>query len=132
MGDKQILKMTREEAISYHRKLWEVLHLMCKRKQLPTVADGLKSMGLSHYMIKSDNFLCEYAMQVWTNDDRNRTICEICPIKFTDDGTPCVRNNNPYGEYRLLYCKAIGRGLTDEDWEKFAEVCKTISELPEK
>lgn len=70
------MKLTKEEAIKNHRKMWGWL------AENP-MKDKLDWPGWKRYDVAlNDCFLCEYAFESKKNDFNGLSICDYCPVEF--------------------------------------------------
>lgn len=133
------MELTREEAIRYHREMWN------------WIADHIEKEGCAQYIphlksnfvykkfpgvyIKNDCFCCHYAESQSINKDN--TMCENCPL---DWGNPYRKNyfdcekkyvpKNKDSDENGLYEHC--HYLEDNNWKHQAELARRIANLPER
>ena len=127
------MKLTKQEAIKLHRKMWKIISEMSDEElkefedpiiyPLCNILDieqkTISKMGYDD--IAGNSFCCEYAAK------QNTLPCKgKCPIKWCDedefDSICCVTHDSS------LYAKI----LCTKDFDTFRALAKEISELPER
>ncbi len=127
------MKLTKEEAIREHRKMWYwIADETKKRKYVVSKIDYLDEFNIES--ITCDCFLCEYAAQQMKSLDIpvniNKTEypyrCTACPVQW--HGFNCLEKRfmtNENGLYRLwIIAKRDGK------YRKAAKIAKKIAKLP--
>lgn len=115
------MELTREQAITEHRKMWnwiadeiERLKTVCNINILKF--DYLTESKFKNEAILSWCFLCEYS---YKNKDNKDNICELCPVISSIKGIGCLN-----GLYSLV-CRS-------ENWQEQAKFARQIANLPER
>ena len=115
------MELTREEAVSRHRKMWRwIAEETEKQKRVVLESDYFKAMGIEEEDIPDSNFpdsnsyCCEYA-----NKD-----CKLCPIRWDRVKDNCTDRNSPF----LTWLGAVGYDL----WKVAAKAARKIAELSER
>lgn len=119
------MELTREQAITEHRKMWrwiaeqyigkdDIYYMNPYRfKQIYLYKNGYNSS-----LIHSCCFLCEYVKK-WKN-------CDKCPLDWGISKS-CIGDSKNDGLY-----KQINTYYYEENYKKCAELARQIAELPEK
>ena len=116
------MKLTREEAISEHRKMWNwIADRIEEEKEYQDIED-LKieycdREGFDD--IENNCFCCEY-----TN-----CVCEFCPIEWESEAGDYMCLD----QYKEKDCKGLYMLCFDElDWKEQAKLARKIANLPER
>ena len=114
------MKLTREQAIAEHRKMWN--WIADKIEECEEVFDidiiKIEYLTLNEYKGMLENcFLCEYARKEREKRDFGVS-CDYCPITRLD-GSGCL--GGLYHEVR-----------TAENWKEQAKLARQIANLPER
>lgn len=110
------MKLTREQAIAEHRKMWNYIANEIERLKTVCNIDILKIHYLTNSRFKNKAilswcFLCEYSYKI--------NGCESCPVNSLTKGKGCLN-----GLYYLV-CNA-------ESWQEQAALARKIANLPER
>lgn len=111
------MKLTREQAIAEHRKMWNWIADQIERKRKYLSISGLKDKYF--FMLKMKIwpvdrcYLCQYA-----NEHSKTFQCDNCPVE-KPDGVGCLGG--------LYY--AVNRA---ETWQEQASLARQIANLPER
>ena len=108
LPEKEVKKMTREEAISKHRKMWRWLAENPGKME----EDYLETFDPGADLV-SECYLCEYTYS---------RPCNECPLEWP--GGVCSGR----GRLFTAWSSAMNRG----EYDVAAEIAKQIAELPEK
>ena len=115
------MKLTREEAILWHRKMWNWIANRIEEEQIyQDIADLKKEYcNQNNVFIRNDCFCCEFA----------KGYCFFCPIEFDSDLEEYMceqkyEEDDDKGLYALC-CEST-------DWEEQAELARKIANLPER
>ena len=112
LPEKEVKKMTREEAIKNHRKMWRWLAKNPEKWK----TDYLEKFD-PEADLDEDCYLCEYVAE------NHNGICRSCPVAWP--GGTC------HAPHRGLYFKwIVAKG--EERYSLSAELARQIAELPEK
>ena len=122
------MKLTREQAIAEHRKMWRwIADEIEKQENVLDIWEVKKRYFAKNGMmpIKNDCFLCGY-----TSRKQYYVKCEECPLDWghVEGGLPCEGeawsdNDEKYG----LWWKCVGA----KTWQEQAALARQIAELPE-
>ena len=113
------MQLTRERAITLHRRMWRWIGLKTLReKRCVEKHEWFNKFELE--WIKSLCYCCEYAQQIADNSSLS---CKACPV-----------------DWGVRTCTAPGRGLydlwcdavKDRDWQEAGKLALQIAELPER
>lgn len=111
------MKLTREQAIAEHRKMWNWIADQIERKRKYLSISGLKDkyfFMLEMKIIPVDRcFLCQYA-----NETNVYCPCDYCPV-VVPEGIGCLGG--------LYY--SVSRA---ETWQEQAALARQIANLPER
>lgn len=111
------MKLTREQAIAEHRKMWYWIAEETIKRQEKVHPDEYLNTFFPNRTIMSHGFCCEYDRQ-FNND------CAHCPIEWDpDEKDSCCNNYN--GSFYL------GWAYTS-NWQEAAKYARQIAELPER
>lgn len=121
------MKLTKPEAIKWHRRMWIwIAREIARKRRVLSVAELKKKFILNNGLgkIKNDCFCCAYVYQNnienWYN---NEFYCnEYCPIVWNEGGT-CCENRSEYD----AVCS-----VDYNDWKKQARLAYKIAMLPER
>lgn len=115
------MELTREEAISEHRKMWNWIADEIEKEKRDQYIEGLKKEYCDRegYYIRSNCFCCEYT----------KYICDYCPIEWKSEveDSMCMQKyeeDDDEGLYALC-CNEL-------DWEEQAKLARQIANLPER
>ncbi|WP_346304214.1 hypothetical protein [Bacteroides sp.] len=115
------MKLTREEAVSGHRKMWNWIADWVEEKENSDGIQWLKNKYCTqnNLELRSDCFCCEYTQ-------RN---CSACPIQWGGslEDFMCMQKyeeDDDEGLYALC-CNEL-------DWEEQAKLARQIANLPER
>lgn len=129
-------KLTREEAVSLHRQMWnEIANLLHEGKHYTVVMEykrqALYRLGISdalHEKPLNHCFCCEYSNQ---NGKVGDVGCPLCPLHWADTDRPCMNtcghDDSPYSKFTLSL--SVFRGV---DYEKAEQYAREIANLPER
>lgn len=116
------MELTREEAISEHRKMWNLIADEIEKEKEYQDIEDLKieycdREGFDD--IENNCFCCEY-----TN-----CVCEFCPIKWESkvENYMCV-DKYKEDDYEGIYSICCD----EEDWKEQAKLARQIANLPER
>lgn len=118
------MKLTKEEAIANHRKMWRwIADETLKQKYKVWKWDyflthGIKGLDMPFHQC----YCCEYTI------DKDYVDCSRCPIDWGGEFGTCKHRdivNDNKGLY-VLWCDEL------DDYLKAAEMAKQIAELPER
>lgn len=115
------MKLTREEAILWHRKMWNWIADWVEEKREYQDINDLKEEYCSRecYCVRHDCFCCEYAS----------CNCDFCPIEWGND----LKDFMCLDQYNEEDNKGLYSLCCDEkDWEEQAELARKIANLPER
>ncbi len=126
------MKLTREQAISEHRKMWRwIAEETEKRKELVRKKEYM-AIFFTFDEVFSHCFCCDYAANKYNRSDFNGSYCDYCPIDWgskTED-LMCMdkeRIDDDRGLYALWYNIQFY-----DDYKRAAELARQIAELPER
>lgn len=116
------MELTREEAISKHRKMWNWIADRIEEEKEYQHINVLKKEyceGKGFYYVTSNCFCCEYT----------KYICDYCPIEWKSEVEDfmCMQKyeeDDDEGLYALC-CNEL-------DWEEQAKLARQIANLPER
>ena len=134
------MELTREEAIRYHREMWNWIADQIEKRQKVQNIHFLKEEYITNKFDRFENirwfcFLCEY-----TNLN-----CKKCPIEwgnkyvaYESHDCPCETwgyeemdyRNGLYGDCRIEYDNKYLR--MENNWKHQAELARRIANLPER
>ena len=116
------MQLTRERAITLHRRMWRWIGLKTLReKRCVRKEEWFERFGLK--TIYSDCYCCEYARQFFPYSDWRNTRCFYCPIDWGVKRDCCGE-----GALFKLWCHEIDM----ENWQEAGKLALQIVELPEK
>lgn len=123
MGGKQIMELTREQAIEEHRKMWNWIADKIERfERVVSISEYKRMYCYSFGMndILSSCFMCEY-----TN-----AICRKCPLDWGN-------KEGVYAKCLDKYMFGDGMGIYElcknaETWQEQAKLARQIANLPER
>lgn len=126
------MKLTREQAIAEHRKMWNwIADETLKRKEKVTKCDYLE-IFFPNQNINSLCFLCDYSANRKKSENvsynKHYKICErFCPLKWGNDPKDtCVET------YNTLDSGLFEKWCYSRGYKKAADLARQIAELPEK
>lgn len=115
------MELTREEAISKHRKMWNWIADRIEEEKEDQDIEDLK-IEYCHdeeVRVKNNCFCCEYI----------NCVCVFCPIKWESK----VENYMCIDEYKENDSEGIYSIWCDEtDWREQAKLARKIANLPER
>ena len=121
-------KLTKQEAIKNHRKMWNWIADETQRQQrIVDQWDYLEAFDVKD-VPETACYCCEYAIQR-INVLLSGTLCDYCPINWGEGESFCLNLYNEQGEF-------VDNGLIHQwrfatDWRKAAELARKIANLPE-
>ena len=119
-------KLTREEAIANHRKMWNWIADETERRQ----AIVSKSDYLHDTMwcdIENECFCCQYSFQ-----ESGCESCENCPLDWgSNQKLFMCENIRSYGDYKGLHIKWLDF-VRGGSWRNAAKIAREIANLPER
>lgn len=136
------MELTREEAIRYHREMWNWIADQIEKEGHVQLISRLKDSfiykNFPGVFIRHDCFCCHYAQYQSVNKDND--MCENCPLdwgnpykkNYFDCEKECIQKNKDSDENGLyehcheLYC------LGDNNWKHQSELARRIANLPER
>lgn len=117
------MELTREEAISEHRKMWNWIADEIEKEKRYQYIEGLKKEYCDRegYYIRNNCFCCEYTY--------TKYICDYCPIEWKSEVEDfmCIQKyeeDDDEGLYALC--------CNERDWEEQAKLARQIANLPER
>ena len=112
------MELTREEAVSRHRKMWRwIAEETEKRKRIVVKLEYFMAMKTKKKDIPFNMcYCCEYARL-----DEISCNCELCPILWDGIDNHCCKNGSSFRSW----------GDTC-NWQVAAKAAKAIAELPER
>lgn len=129
--------ITKEEAVTLHRKMWNEIANMIHEGIQYTLVSAYKEGALDRLGIERTDakrplqncFACEYAKQ---NVECNMCLCSSCPLNWTGaehrwDWKNCQDEGSPYRKF--TYALSVHKGL---DYEKAEQYAREIANLPER
>ena len=132
------MKLTKEQAIIEHRKMWNWIADQYKNRCINYIYDVEQKYidectNYSSDEIESNSFCCEFSNQNDVSDS-----CDSCPLVWGNvkGFAYCLESYeiNKDGDVRGLYAK-----VADETWDsseinfdKVYKLCKQIANLPER
>ena len=121
-----MMKLTREEAIANHRKMWNWIADETKRRK----AIVSKSYYLHNTMWRdmvNECFCCEYSFQKFGCES-----CRNCPLDWgSNQESFMCENIRSYNDLKGLYANWIDF-ITRNDWRNAAKIARAIANLPER
>ena len=122
-------KLTKQEAIENHRKMWNWIADETERQTM-IVGQGryFDTFGIED-VPESACYCCEYNRQC-SEELENQYRCDFCPVDWGENRSTC---SNLYNEQGRL----VGDGLFEHwrcttDWSEAAELAREIANLPER
>lgn len=126
------IKMTKEEAIVNHRRLWNEIADMLDRGERCNHVDVLKRQALNNIGEENDIhnncYCCEYAKNdcsrcpvIWNNESYDDYMCEI---GYEDDFSIYVEHNSEWANFLIL--------IGEKDYDTAAKIAREIANLPER
>lgn len=116
------MELTREEAISKHRKMWSWIADEIEKEKKYQDIEYLKIEYCNDEEVRgvtSNCFCCEY-----TN-----CVCEFCPIEWESEAGDYMCLD----QYKEKDCKGLYMLCFDElDWKEQAKLARKIANLPER
>lgn len=116
------MKLTREGAIIWHRKMWNWIADEIEREKTTIGIWNAKKAYLQINGIEpifNDCFLCEYA-----RCEVDGCICILCPLLWGENQDTCVITTQGFGLFeKCVDCK---------DWQEQAALARQIANLPER
>lgn len=118
------MKLTREEAILWHRKMWNWIADRIEEEKRDQYIEGLKEEYCDREGfddIENYCFCCEYT--------KTRCICDYCPIEWESEVEDfmCLDRYEEYDcEGLYLLCR------NESDWREKAKLARQIANLPER
>ena len=125
------MKLSREEAIENHRKMWKwIAEETLKREKIVCKEEYLEEY-FPNEDICYDCFCCEYGKQK-TNSEENieeNIRCKFCPLDWGSDcSTAQCMDKSYYNDNSNLF--ALLAKISN--WKEAAELAKQIAELRER
>lgn len=128
------IKMTKEEAIINHRKLWNEVADMLDRGERYDHVDVLKRQALNNIDEENDIhnncYCCEYAKNdcrkcpvIWNNERYYDHMCETGYDDIFDDLYD-VKDKSEWANFLIL--------IKQKDYDTAAEIAREIANLPER
>lgn len=146
---KEITKLNKEEAMSLHKQMWQLLYdNVVEHDKFPDKAAAIKSMGYQPYSIVNQCFCCHYAhlrlqplvkQGVLSKNETTYTewMCSQCPFKMSHTvvcsphTAPCMRMDAVY--YQLVTRKVTGSDKVPEESYHFVrQQTEKMMCLPER
>jgi len=145
------MKITKEQAIIEHRKMWQrIAKETNKQKRVVAIEEYFKKYF--PYSVLNNSFCCEYGYHKSVNKKFKRLICSIkkwlkynifcfdnCKYCSQLSCFSCPIDWGNETDYQMCYNKTHhdGNGLyaiwcRTEDWKKAAKLAEQIAELPER
>lgn len=128
------IKMTKEEAIVNHRRLWNEIADMLDRGERYDHVDVLKRQALNNIGEENDIhnncYCCEYAKNdcrkcpvIWNNERYYDYMCETGYDDIFDDLYD-VKDKSEWANFLIL--------IKQKDYDIAAEIAREIANLPER
>lgn len=125
-------KLTLEETVKLHRKLWKWLsrHPFEFKNYCPKYIEVVNEYG---YYFQNECFMCEYVKQIRNENDEYFAVpdaCGLCPLDWTDGGRyPMRKICAGTGLYAEWYCVNDNNilGVLKKMW-----LARKIAKLPLK
>ena len=121
-----MMKLTREEAIANHRKMWNWIADETERRQ----AIVSKSDYLHNTLwrdILNECFCCEYSYQ-----ESGCESCAYCPLDWGNNQKSFMCENiRSYNGLKGLHAAWVNFAKKD-DWRNAAKIARKIANLPER
>ena len=127
------IKLTREEAVAWHRKMWNEIADRLERQSTTSISDMKSEFTSKHgFWIRHNCFLCQYASDQ-AELDGNIWMCNYCPLTWGNESTIYSYNceNGLGGAYipgSWLYCKHLAN---KGSYKEAAEEARKIANLPD-
>lgn len=116
------MRLTREQAIAEHRKMWNWIADQIEEKQETLFVYGLKRkycFEKGFCKIINYCFLCEF-----THEN-----CNKCPLDWDSDATEYMcEDAKIYGDNDGIWCRC----RESIDWQEQASLARQIANLPER
>ena len=117
------MQLTRERAITLHRRMWRWIGLKTlKEKRCVKKDEWFKRFKLN--AICCECYCCEYARPLFLYFHLGRDRCVHCPINW--GGESCIDNECGDGHGLFNLWEATG------DWQEAGKLALQIAELPER
>ena len=121
-----MMKLTREEAIANHRKMWNWIADETERRQAIVSKSDYLHDTLWRDM-ENECFCCEYSFQKSGCES-----CKDCPLDWSSNQKSFMCENiQSYGDYKGLHIKWI-YSEKEGDWRNAAKIAREIANLPER
>ena len=132
------MKLTKEQAITEHRKMWNWIADQYKNGCIKYIYEVEQRYidectNYSSDEIESDSFCCEYSNQNDVSDS-----CDSCPLVWGNvtGFAYCLESYeiNKDGDVRGMYAKVADEtwDSSEIDFDKVYKLCKQIANLPER
>ena len=119
------MKLTREEAVSLHRKMWNWIADRIEEEKAYQDYQDINNLKEEYcyregfYYVRNDCFCWEYA----------NCNCDFCPIEWGSD----LKDYMCLDKYEVYDDKGLYRLSTYEtDWKEQVKLARKISNLPER
>lgn len=115
------MNLTKQEAISWHRRMWIwIAKQIAKHRKVMDIVELKKHFcDMFNVYPKSDCFCCDYDNQ----------ICKSCPVVWKDEESD-ISAFCAYSEYGQ--CVLIYEDYEHNNWKKQAKIAYKIAMLPER
>lgn len=110
------MKLTREQAIAEHRKMWHWIAEETERRRRKVYKHEYTNMFFPNNDITNDCFCCTYDKQFYWD-------CKRCPIEWDP-----IEKDICCNDYNALYY----RWRKTNNWQEAAALARQIAELPER
>ena len=120
-----MMKLTREEAIANHRKMWNWIADETERwEDCATKSDYFKNL-FDLPIPQNECYCCEYAQDIALH-----SVCSGCPLLWGSHFATCIFDGSSENK-RGLYVQ-WERACKEKDWQKSARLAREIANLPER
>ena len=127
------MKLTKEEAIANHRKMWNWIADETERlERIVSKAEYFQKHNISNYDIPPHScYCCAFDLQYWA-----LPLCGACPINWgvnteitsciIEESAFCSKKESPFRKWVTVV------NYYPDDWERAAKFAREIANLPER
>ena len=128
------MKLTREQAIAEHRKMWNwIAEETEKRKEIVRKREYM-AIFFTFDEVFSHCFCCDYAANEYENKCSVffKSYCDYCPIDWDSKAKELMCCNKEYVDDDRGLFRLWDDIYADDDYEIAAKLARQIAEMPER